>query len=128
MKNRVMIYFAGAILVTFLAQSAPVTRSSTASGALHGIVTDPSGAAIPRASVIVAGEGFAQSVATNEAGQYELAGLRPGHYRVEVRSAGFDPFEKDGLVLSAGYETEADAQLAIRATRQEITVTAGSLD
>jgi hypothetical protein len=128
MKNRVMIYLAGAILVTFLAQSAPVTRSSTARGALHGIVTDPSGAAIPRASVIVSGDHFAQTVATDETGQYEVAGLRPGHYRVRVRSAGFDPFDRAGLVLSAGYETEADAQLAIRATRQEITVTAGPLD
>jgi hypothetical protein len=128
MKNRAIIYLAGAILVTFLAQSAPVTRSSTAGGALHGIVTDPSGAAIPRAAVFVAGDHFAQTVATDETGQYEVDGLRPGHYRVLVRSAGFDPFKKTGLVLSAGYETEADVQLAIRATRQEITVTARPLD
>jgi replicative superfamily II helicase len=35
------------------------------------------------------------------------------------------PAEKSGLVLSAGYETEADAQLTISASRQQITVTAG---
>ena len=99
-------------------------QSSTAKGTLHGIVTDPSGAAIPAASVIVAGANFVRTLSTDETGQYTIAGLPPGHYSVQVHAAGFAPQEKSGFVLSAGYETEADAQLVVKASRQSITVSA----
>ena len=128
MKNRVFIYLAAAAVVCFLAQSAPVTESSVARGTLHGIVTDPSGAVIPGASVNVAAGQFIQTVATDETGRYAVSGLLPGHYRVQIHSAGFSAFDKSGLVIAAGYETEADAQLTISALKQEITVTAGKRD
>ena len=128
MKNRMFIYLAAAVMVSFLAQSAPVPQTSIASGTLHGIVTDPSGAAIPGAPVIVSADHFVQSVSTDKTGQYAVSGLTPGHYRVQIHSAGFSTFEKSGLVVSAGYETEADAQLIIRPSKQAITVTAGPID
>ena len=118
-----MAYLAAAVMVAFLAQFAPGAQSSIASGTLHGVVTDPSGAAIPGASVVVSGGRFVQPVSTDETGQYALSGLLPGHYRVQIHSPGFSRFEKSGLVVSAGYETEADAQLIISALKQEITVT-----
>ena len=123
MKNRIMVCLATAVLAIFLAQSAPRTQSSTASAILHGIVTDPSGAAIPGASVAVSSGQFVRTLSTDETGQYAIPGLSPGHYRVQIHSAGFSAFEKTGLVLSAGYQTEADAQLSIRTAKQEITVT-----
>src|SRR5207247_928264 len=114
MKNRMLICLAAAVMAAFLALSAPVTQSSIAGGTLHGMVTDPSGAAIFGASVIVSAAQFVQSVSTDETGQYAVSGLTPGHYRVQIHSVGFSPFEKSGLVLSAGYQTEADEQLIIR--------------
>src|SRR5258706_7810502 len=111
-----MIFLGANVMAAFLAWSAPV-------GTLHGIVTDPSGAAIPAASVSVSGAHFVRRVETDETGQYAIAGLPPGHYTVQIQSSGFAPLEKSGLVLSAGYETEADAQLSIKASKQEITVT-----
>src|SRR2546423_747561 len=114
MKSLMLISLAAAVLFS---------QPSTKRGKLHGIVTDPSRAAIPAASVMVSGPSFVQTVSTDEAGHYSVAGLAPGHYSVQVHSAGFAPLVKSGLVLSAGYETEADAQLVIKASRQAITVT-----
>jgi len=111
------------IIMIFLAATTMFAQSSTAKATLHGIVTDPSGAIIPAASVMVSGANFVRTVATDETGQYTIAGLQPGHYSVQVHAAGFAPMEKSGFVLSAGYETEADAQLVIEASRQAITVT-----
>jgi hypothetical protein len=128
MKNRAMIYLAAALMATCLAQSAPRTQNAMAKGTLHGVVTDPSGAAIPSASVIVTNGNFVQSVSTDETGQYTVTGLAAGHYRVQIHSAGFSTLDRSGLVLSPGYETEADAQLTISAPRQEITVAARLLD
>jgi hypothetical protein len=110
------------IMMIFLAATAMFAQSSTAKGTLHGIVTDPSGAAIPAASVIVSGANLVRTISTDETGEYTIAGLQPGHYSMQVHAAGFAPLEKSGFVLSAGYETEADAQLVIKASKQAITV------
>ncbi len=128
MKNRLFICLAAAVMAAFLAQSAPVTRSSIASGTLHGMVTDPSGAAIPGASVIVSAGHFVQRLSTDDSGQYTVSGLTPGHYHVQVHSAGFSSFEESGLVVWAECQTEADAQLTIRPSKQAITVTAAPVD
>lgn len=124
MNNRPIVYPAAVLMVAFLAHSAPRAHSSVENGTLHGIVTDPSGAVIPGASVIVSSGEFVQSVSTDETGQYSIAGLAPGHYHVHIHAAGFSIYGRSGLVLSAGYETEADAQLTIRPSKQMVTVSA----
>ena len=124
MKNRAIACMAAAFMAAFLAQSAPRAHSSGESGTLHGIVTDPSGAVISGATVIVSSGDFVHSVSTDENGQYTVGGLAPGHYRVHVHSAGFAIFGRSGLVVSAGYETEADAQLSVSPSRQVVTVSA----
>jgi hypothetical protein len=128
MKNRAIIGLAVALMVAFLAHSAPRAQSSMANGMLHGIVTDPSGAVIPGASVIVSSGEYVQTVSTDETGQYTISGLAPGHYRVHIHSAGFSIFGSSGLVLSPGYETEADAQLSISPSRQVVTVSAWQVE
>jgi Carboxypeptidase regulatory-like domain len=125
MNNRMLIYLTAAVMMAFASLSALGAQPSTAKGTLHGIVTDPSGAAVPGASVVVTAGHSAQTVSTDESGEYTVSGLVPGHYRVHVHSAGFSQFERSGLLLSAGYETEADAQLVVSALKQEITVSAG---
>ena len=124
MNNRAITFLAAALMAAFLAQSAPHVRSSLESGTLHGMVTDPSGAAIQGASVIVSSGDSVESVSTNETGQYTVSGLAPGHYHVHIYSAGFSMFGRSGFVLSAGCETEADAQLTISPLVQAVTVTA----
>jgi carboxypeptidase family protein len=123
MNKRMLIYSAAAVLLAFLALSLPGAQVSTAKSTIHGIVTDPSGAAIPGASVLVSGPYTSQAITTGENGEYAVRGLAPGHYRVQVHSPGFSSSERAGLVLSAGYETEADVQLSVSALKQEITVT-----
>jgi hypothetical protein len=111
-------------MAVFLAQSEARVHSSMESGTLHGIVTDPSGAAIQGASVIVSSGEFVESVSTDKTGQYTVSGLAPGYYRVHIHSSGFSMLRRSGLVLAAGCETEADAQLTISPLMQVVTVTA----
>ena len=125
MNNRLLTCLTTALVMALAVFSALGAQPATTRGTLHGIVTDPSGAAVPGASVVISAGGTARTVSTDESGAYTVGGLVPGHYRVLIHSAGFSQFEKSGLVLSAGYETEADAQLAVSALKQEITVSAG---
>src|ERR1051325_9178199 len=102
MNKRMLAYLSTTLMTAFLALAAPGVPSAT--GKIHGIVTDPSGAVIAGASVAVSDGRTVETVTTDPTGQYTVAGLTPGHYRVKVRFAGFSPFEKTGLVLSADYE------------------------
>ena len=124
MNNRAIV-FTAALMAAFLAQSAPRVQSSMEKATLHGMVTDPSGAAIPGASVVVSSGDFVENVSTDKTGQYRISGLPPGHYRVHIYSAGFSAFGRSRLVLSPGCETEADAPLTIGPLMQVVTVTAG---
>jgi protocatechuate 3,4-dioxygenase beta subunit len=124
MNNRAIVFLAAALMAAFLAQSAPRVHSSVETGTLHGMVTDPSGAAVPGATVIVSSDDFVRNVSTDETGRYTLSGLAPGHYSVHIHAAGFSILGRSGLVLSAGYETEANAQLTISPSRQAVTVSA----
>ena len=121
MNNNMKVYMLQALLVLGLTQLAPGDPPSGAT--MHGVVTDPSGAVIPHAAVMVAGPNYRQSITADEQGSFVVAGLPAGEYRVRIQSTGFSTFFRSGLIATPGYETGADAQLNIGQTRQEITVT-----
>jgi uncharacterized protein YfaS (alpha-2-macroglobulin family) len=58
---------------------------------IHGIVTDPSGAVIPRAIITVRQFSLAATRTTHSdaEGAFDFAGLTPGSYRIQVSSPGF---------------------------------------
>jgi hypothetical protein len=121
MNGKIGIGVVQALLVLAMSQIAPGNPPPGAT--MHGIVTDQTGAVIPNASVTVAGPNYKQVVLTDERGSYQVTGLPAGEYRLRVHSTGFSNFFKAGLVAAPGYETEADAQLVIQSSKQEITVT-----
>ena len=124
MKKRIPLFSIAAILVAVLWQLAPTAEVST--GSLDGTVTDPSGALVPGATIVVSSDHFVQTAATDWAGRYLVNGLTPGVYQVSVQSAGFAPFEKSDLIVSAGHQTDVNAPLVIGVLKQEITVPATS--
>ena len=121
MSSKTRIYIPQALLVLGLTQLAPGNPPPGAT--MHGTVTDPSGAVIPKAAVLVAGPNYTQTATTDEQGEFVVAGLQAGEYRVRIQSAGFAAFFKSGLVATPGDGTLANAQLNISQTRQEIIVT-----
>ena len=80
------------LLLLCLLVWACVALAQTVSGTLRGQVTDPSGAAIPRATVSAKPpSGEAITAQTNGEGAYELKGLAPGKYSVTAVAKGFTP-------------------------------------
>src|SRR5262249_16825561 len=60
------------------------------SATLRGIVTDPSGAVIPGATITVKAPGIQPvSTKTDGAGAYEIKGLQPGKYIASIAAKGF---------------------------------------
>jgi len=100
------------------AQNAPTSTVTS----IHGNITDPSGAVIPGAMVTITNGLWSRTVSTDEAGQYSVSGLAPGHYRVRVHFGGFSGFDRGNFVVTSGHETEVNAQLELHETHQAVTV------
>ena len=66
-------------------------RAGTGSGQIEGTITDPSGAAIPKAKVTATNNttGVALTFETNKTGAYLLTPLKPDEYTLSVEATGF---------------------------------------
>ncbi len=107
-----------------LALTGPLLRGGSPAGSLRGEVTDPSGALVPGAKIVVSGDHVSATLWADETGQWMVGGLEPGTNEVAVSSDGFAPCDRAGLALSADGEIEVDASLDLALLKQEITVTA----
>ncbi len=116
--------FRKAIRVAVLASSFVILTSGwmlaqTALASLHGTVTDPSGAAVTKATVsITAPDGKVSTVSSNATGSYDVKGLAAGKYGIKVTAAGFADYEVDGIDVEPGQSQKMDVALSI-ATQQE---------
>ena len=93
---------------------------------ITGTVTDPSGAAIPKAEIEVRNtETSAVTTAgANDAGIYTVPFLLPGTYTVTATSNGFKRALRENLELHAGDKVQVDLKLEIGAASESVTITA----
>lgn len=90
---------------------------------LKGQVTDPSGAAIPNATVTVSGTSAQPRRAQTDAqGTYTITGLPPGAYTIRVEAKGFNPFEAEAMQVNAGAATTLNVPLGVAMETQSVTV------
>jgi Carboxypeptidase regulatory-like domain len=108
-------------LGVFSARSAPAQTQPT--GVLRGQVTDPSGAVVADATVVVTKPtGEALTATTNREGIFEVKGLAPGKYSVQVIAKGFKVFEQSDLEIRAGQVQRLDAPLKIDVPEEKVNV------
>ncbi len=112
----------GAALVLALVSS-PVAAQSTAT--LQGLVTDEQGALMPGASIVVSSQatGVSRTAVTDAAGQYLVASLAPGLYRVEAQLSGFKTLVKE-VELAVARTVTLDFQLAVGTLTEAVSVVA----
>src|SRR5258708_4600762 len=75
----------------------------TTTATITGTVTDPSGAVVPSAKVLVTSEaeGSVRDMLTGPTGVFTAPNLTVGRYRLQVTAAGFASYELTGVTLSA---------------------------
>src|SRR6266567_6241111 len=96
--------------------------AQTPSGALRGQVTDPSGAAIPNASVnITSATGSPITTQSNAQGMYEFKALSAGKYTLTVAAQGFTLYENDNVVI-ADQHLRLDLAMTIEVETQKVQV------
>jgi hypothetical protein len=98
-----------------------------AQAAITGVVTDPSGAVLPGATVEAASPVLiekARSVISDATGRYRIVDLRPGTYSVTVTLPGFSSVKREGIELSGNFVATVDARLKVGAIQETVTVSA----
>ena len=85
------------MLMLCLAVSASLLRAqTTTTGELGGTVTDPTGAVVTNASIVLTNvaTGAKQSTQTNSTGAYHFSLVQPGTYKVAANASGFQGVDK----------------------------------
>ncbi len=118
--------YRGIVLVAVLLLAATAgfaAQAPPATGTLRGQVTDPSGAAVANATVLVTTATAANTATTNRDGVFEVTGLAPGKYGVKVISQGFKTFEQPEIQITAGQAQKLTVQLTIEVQEEKVEVT-----
>jgi hypothetical protein len=94
-----------------------------ASGSLHGVATDPSGARVVKATVTAqAADGTTSTAQTGADGAYTFPQLAPGSYTITVTAQGLALAQPQVVTVSAGHATLQNLALIIAVEQQQVTV------
>lgn len=125
-------FWAATLSVPLLLLSLSTTDAHAQStfGNIVGTVTDPSGASVPNATVVLRNIGTAahRTAQTNSEGEYSFTILDAGNYSVGVEAPGFTRAEFKDIALLARETRRIDAGLVLGSEVQTIEVSGASND
>jgi hypothetical protein len=104
--------------------NAPRSRAQVSAG-ITGVVTDPSGAPVPAASVTAKNleTGALRRSLTDDAGRYAALSLPVGKYELRVAKPGFQEAVHAEIELLVGQQATVDFRLQVGVVTAEINVT-----
>jgi hypothetical protein len=115
------------IVLALLTIPASQLRAQSLFATLTGVVSDPSGAVVPNATVKLINEqsGSTRETATNAEGYYSFASVAVGNfmYKVVITAQGFQTYEASGLAILGGEKRNLNVELKIGAATQTVEVT-----
>jgi hypothetical protein len=116
------------LIPLFLAFAIPSWAQSLGNtGTIQGTVTDPSGAVVANAEIMVHNvvTGYTQTVTSDASGIFQLSNLPPNRYHLEVKAAGFNQFSQDIDIRNA-IPLQVKATLALASEATSVTVEAAA--
>src|ERR1700722_17711946 len=104
----------------------PMLGQTADTGAITGSVSDPSGALVPHAAVVInsQGTGEKRDLATDAEGNFSVQLLPPGNYDLTVHAPGFEPFILNGIQVRITEVSRLKIQLALSGAKEQIAVSA----
>jgi len=120
MMRSQVLPFAAALMLALSAQA------QTSRGTLSGTVTDPSGAVVTGASLVLThtATGVRRSGTSNEAGIYRFDAVDLGVYELRVTHTGFKAYVASGLGVQANLTTTIDPKLEVGSEAISVQVSA----
>ncbi len=123
-KTKTSLFLSGACLLALLLSTPVSTWAQQAAGSITGTVTDPSGSAIPNASVTArdVNQGTTWTTKTDSAGVYDFPQIPAGTIAVSVQAAQFATQERSAFALVVNQVARVDFSLAVGRVNQTISV------
>lgn len=125
---RAAVYGLTMLLLMFL--WSPFLAAQAVSGTIVGRVLDPSGAAVPRATVsaLNEGTGYQRTVIADETGGYLMTAMPVGTYTISAEQPGFNKARRDGVVVTINQNVRVDLTLAVGQVAETIEVKGTATD
>ncbi|MGC2170795.1 MAG: carboxypeptidase regulatory-like domain-containing protein [Candidatus Sulfotelmatobacter sp.] len=104
-----------------------VALAQAGRGSVSGLVTDPSGAIVAGAKVVLLNQatGVTQHTVTSSGGLYTFISLNPGVYQVTASQKGFKSVAQDKVTVTVDQVTEVNITLQVGVISETVTVTQG---
>ena len=114
------------VCVLFLC-AASLALAQAGRGSISGLVTDPGGALIQGAKVVLLNPatGVTQHTVTTSAGLYTFISLNPGVYKVTASQTGFKSLAQEKVTVNVDQVSEVNITLQVGAATETVTVTEG---
>ncbi len=119
---------ASLLAVALLVPALGMAQSQATTGVIEGTVSDPTGAAVPGATVVVknTATNLERTLATDADGRFRGLLLPVGPYRLSVSLAGFATLVREGILLGVGQTANFALTLKVSSVQEQIVVTADS--
>ena len=115
-----------ALLGLVLLPVGPAATAQAVFGSIFGTVTDNSGAAVPKATVVVTdvAKGTSVTVTSNDSGEFSAEHLIPDMYTVKIELQGFKTFQQTDIQVFADQSQKVTAALQVGSQGETINVNA----
>ncbi|HKT46745.1 MAG TPA: M56 family metallopeptidase [Candidatus Acidoferrales bacterium] len=111
-------------LMLLLPLAALRVSSQDQAGTTSGRIQDPSGAAIPNATVVMSNHdaNTIDMTTTDSEGKFAFNGLVPGKYDLQVYKPGFETYRQANVSLDGGRDFDANLTLQIGSITEQVKV------
>jgi len=125
MLKRIALSFACAAAFIFVGTLA-IAQSST--GEIRGVVTDPSGAVIASANVVLASSnGATTTTASGRDGAFHFAAVKPGSYTLVIEAKGFATATLNAIDVEPGKLVQQSVKMELPVEQQQVEVKEDSI-
>jgi hypothetical protein len=113
------------LCLALMTLAAPFAAAQSTGGRIRGTVTDPSGGAVPAATVQLINEAThaTREVQSGASGDYIFIEVPIGSYEIDVTSQGFKKYTRKGIVLNLNEVVSVDLVLVIGGATEIVEVT-----
>ena len=104
----------------------PLYAQISGTGAISGVVHDPSGALVPGASITVTNlaTGLTRQLVTSSKGDFAIQLLEPGHYSLAITKGGFATSNFPDIVVNVTQVTGINVSLTVGSAQETVQVQA----
>jgi hypothetical protein len=122
--RRVAAYSHSVLLTLLLVLVLPVHGQVAGTASIQGTVTDPSGAVLPNAAIVLTNTAtqVQRTATTDGSGLYSFPNIDIGTYNLTVSASGFQTYTRTGIVLEVGSNTAINVPMKVGAADVKIEV------